>query len=152
MTLQAGDPAPAVSAPNQDGEQTAVPLDGPTVLYFYPRDNTPGCTMEATQFDAALDGFREAGVAVYGVSVDSVDSHCDFAREHDLGLTLLADPDRDVADAYDVPEGPAGTTGRTTFVIGDGEILTVYESVRPDGHAREVLSDLLETGLADTDR
>jgi peroxiredoxin Q/BCP len=152
MTLQTGDSAPAVSAPNQDGEQTAVPLDGPTVLYFYPRDNTRGCTMEATQFDAALDEFREAGVDVYGVSVDSVDSHCAFAREHDLGLTLLADPDRKLADAYDVPEGPAGTTGRTTFVISNGEIGAVYEAVRPDGHASEVLSDLLEAGLADLDR
>ena len=152
MTLQAGDPAPAVSAANQDGEQTTVPVDGPAVLYFYPRDNTRGCTMEATQFDADLDQFREAGVEVYGVSVDSVDSHCEFAREHDLGLNLLADPDRELADAYDVPEGPAGTTGRTTFLISNGKIRRVYESVRPGGHASEVLSDLLEAGIADVDR
>ncbi len=124
------------------------------MLYFYPRDNTRGCTMEATQFDAELDGFREAGVDVYGVSVDGVDSHCEFAREHDLGLDLLADPDRELADAFGVPEGPAGTAGRTTFVIDDGEITAVYESVRPDGHASEVLSDILETGVgvADVDR
>ncbi len=152
MSLQAGDPAPAVSAPNQDGEQTALPLDGPTVIYFYPRDNTRGCTMEATQFDAELDEFRAAGVEVYGVSVDSVDSHCTFAREHNLGLDLLADPDRELADAYDVPEGPAGTAGRTTFVVSNGTIQAVYEAVRPDGHASEVLSDLLEAGLADVDR
>jgi len=82
--------------------------------------------MEAIQFDEELDRFREAGVRVYGVSVDSVDSHCEFVREHDLGLELLADPDRELADAYDVPEGPADTAGRTTFVVDNGEIQAVY--------------------------
>jgi peroxiredoxin Q/BCP len=151
MSLQAGDPAPAVSAPNQHGEHVDVPLDGPTVLYFYPRDDTPGCTMEATQFDAELEGYREAGVAVYGVSVDGVDSHRQFAEKHDIAVDLLADPDREVADAYDVPEGPAGTAARTTVVVLDGAVHAVYEDVVPNGHAREVLADLLDAGVVELD-
>jgi peroxiredoxin Q/BCP len=149
MPLQAGDPAPAVSAHNQHGERVEVPLDGPTVLYFYPRDGTSGCTTEATQFEGEMSAFREAEVAVYGVSVDDVDSHRAFAADHDLTFDLLADPDREIADAYDVPEGPAGTTSRTTFVLFGGQVHTVYEGVRPDGHARDVLEDLLSANLVE---
>lgn len=152
MVLQTGDPAPAVSAPNQHGDRVEVPLDGPTVLYFYPRDDTRGCTTEAVQFDAHLDRYREAGVAVYGVSVDDVDSHRAFASAHDIGFDLLADPGRTVADAYGVPEGPAGTAGRTTFVVLDGTVHAVYEGVDPDGHAGAVLADLSEAGVLDRDR
>lgn len=152
MTLQAGDPAPAVSAPNQHGEPVTVPLEAPTVLYFYPRDDTRGCTREATQFNAQLPEYREAGVDIYGISVDDVDSHCAFAEKHDLGFDLLVDPDRALADAYGVPEGPAGTAGRTTFVVLDGQIHSVYEAVRPDGHARQVLEDLVAGGVVELDR
>ena len=151
MTLEVGDPAPAVSAPNQHGERVDVPLDGPTVLYFYPRDGTRGCTREATRFVAEYDSYRDAGVAVYGVSVDDVDSHCEFAANNDIEFDLLADPEREIADAYDVPEGPAGTTGRVTVVVLDGAVHAVYETVDPDSHAREVLADLLATGATDAE-
>jgi peroxiredoxin Q/BCP len=147
MPLQAGDSAPAASAQNQHGESVTVSLDGPSVLYFYPRDDTRGCTTEAVQFDAELSAYREAGVDVYGVSVDSVDSHCAFAEKNDLSFDLLADPDRELADAYDVPEGPAGTSARTTFVVVNGQVRTVYEAVDPDGHAREVLEALVDAGV-----
>jgi Peroxiredoxin len=149
MSLQAGDPAPAVSAPNQHGDQVTVSLEGPTVLYFYPRDNTRGCTREAVQFNAELSAYHEAGIDVYGLSVDTVDSHCTFAEDNDLTFDLLADPKREVADAYGVPEGPAGTAARTTFVVLGGQIHTVYERVSPDGHAREVLEDLADAGVVD---
>lgn len=149
MPLQAGDSAPAVSAPNQHGDQVTVPLDGPTVLYFYPRDDTRGCTTEAVQFNAELSAYREAGIDVYGLSVDSVDSHCSFAEKNDLAFDLLADPEREIADAYGVPEGPAGTAARTTFVVLGGQIHAVYERVRPDGHARELLEDLVDAGVVD---
>jgi peroxiredoxin Q/BCP len=149
MSLQAGDPAPAVSAPNQHGETVTVSLDGPAVLYFYPRDDTPGCTTEATQFNAELAAYREAGVDIYGVSVDDVESHRAFAEKHDITFDLLADPGGEIADAYDVPEGPAGTTARTTFVVLGGQIHETYEGVRPDGHAREVLEDLVDAGVVD---
>ena len=149
MPLQAGDSAPAVSAPNQHGDQVTVPLDGPTVLYFYPRDDTRGCTTEAVQFNAELSAYREAGIDVYGLSVDSVDSHCSFAEKNDLAFDLLADPEREIADAYGVPKGPAGTAARTTFVVLGGQIHAVYEQVSPDGHARELLEDLVDTGVVD---
>jgi peroxiredoxin Q/BCP len=149
MPLQAGDPAPEVSAHNQHGDQVTVPLDGPTVLYFYPRDDTRGCTTEAVQFNAELSAYREAGIDLYGVSVDSVDSHRTFAENNDLAFDLLADPDREIADAYDVPEGPAGTAARTTFVVFGGQVHTVYERVGPDGHAREVLEDLVDAGVVE---
>ena len=151
MPLQEGATAPAVSAPNQHGERVAVPVEGPTVLYFYPRDDTPGCTTEAVQFDAELGVYREAGVTVYGVSVDDVDSHREFAEKHDIGFDLLADSDGEIADAYGVETVSAGATRRTTIVILDGEVHAVYEAVDPDGHAREVLQDLLDDAVVELD-
>jgi peroxiredoxin Q/BCP len=151
MPLQEGDPAPAVSAKNQHGERVEPEFAEPTVLYFYPKDDTPGCSIEANQFQAELETYRDAGVPVYGVSLDDVDSHRAFADGEDLAFDLLADPDGDLAAAFDVDmreiQGHT-VTSRTTFVLADGEVKAVYEGVDPDGHAREVLSELLETGLA----
>lgn len=150
MTLQPGDPAPEVEAQNQDGETVALDFQDPTVLYFYPRDDTAGCTVEANQFQRELDTYRDAGVAVYGVSVDGVDSHADFAADQGLEFDLLADPGGDVVEAFDV-ETRRGVAMRTTFVLADGEVRTVHEGVDPDGHAREVLSEMLDAGLAALD-
>ena len=147
MTLEAGDPAPEVAAPNQDGELVRPDVDGPTVLYFYPRDQTSGCTVEARQFQAELESYREAGVAVYGVSTDDVDDHAAFCDAEGLAFDLLADVEGEVAEAFGVSvEG--GTAARTTVVVVDGAIHRVYENVSPDGHARTVLADLLEAGVA----
>lgn len=146
MILDTGDPAPRVTATNQDNERVTVDFAVPTVLYFYPRDGTPGCTTEANQFDAELDTFREAGVRVYGVSTDDADSHGEFAAERGLGFDLLADPEGAVADAFGV-DTTGGAADRTTFVCAGGQVCGVYEGVRPDGHARQVLRDMLETGL-----
>jgi peroxiredoxin Q/BCP len=151
MPLEAGDTAPAVTAQNQDGETVELSFSEPTVLYFYPNDDTPGCTIEAQQFNRELDTYREAGVTVYGVSIDDVDSHRQFADEYDLAFDLLADPDKEIADAYDVGEGPGNTTKRTTFVVIDGTIHEVYEGVDPDGHAREVMLALVDEGIVDLD-
>lgn len=146
MTLDAGDPAPAVSARNQRGETVELDFDEPTVLYFYPRDDTSGCTIEAKQFQAELETYRDAGVAVYGVSTDDVDSHEAFAEKYDLGFDLLADPDGEIVESFGV--GMRGDAAlRTTFVLVDGEVQAVYTGVKPDGHAREVLGDMLEEGL-----
>lgn len=145
MPLNQGDPAPTVRGPNQHGEVVEIDPDGPAVVYFYPRDGTPGCTTEADQFNRELQTYRDAGVRVVGVSTDTVEAHADFSEERDLDFDLLADPDGMIADAFDVSvEG--GTTPRITFVLKDGEVLRVHENVRPDGHARRVLSDLLEAG------
>ena len=150
MTLEPGDDAPTVTAENQRGESVTLDFAEPTVLYFYPRDDTPGCTVEAEQFDAELESYRDAEVAVYGVSTDDVESHEAFADKHDLGFDLLADPDGEVADAFGV-ETARGAAPRTTFVLADGEVQAVYEGVDPDGHARDVLSDMLDDGLAALD-
>jgi peroxiredoxin Q/BCP len=151
MPLAVGDDAPPVSAANQDGETVEPSVEGPTVLYFYPKDDTPGCTIEAKQFNRELDTYHEAGVDVYGVSIDDVESHREFADEYDLEFDLLADPAREIADAYEVEDGPANTTKRTTFIIIDGQIHAVYEGVNPDGHAREVMLELVDEGIVDLD-
>ncbi len=146
MVLETGAAVPQVSATTQDGERTTVDFAAPTVLFFYPRDGTPGCTTEARQFDAELDAFREAGVRVYGVSTDDADSHSEFAAKEDLGFDLLADPDGKVAEAFGV-DTAGGAADRTTFVCAGGQVCGVYEGVHPDGHARQVLRDMLELGL-----
>ncbi|WP_254766445.1 peroxiredoxin [Salinilacihabitans rarus] len=148
MALDPGDPAPAVTAPNQDGEAVTPSFDGPTVVYFYPRDETPGCTTEARQFQRELGSYREAGVDVYGVSTDDVDSHRSFCDAEGLAFDLLADPDGEVLEAFDLEPRRGGAAPRTTFLLADGEVKAVYEGVDPDGHAREVLRDALEAGLA----
>jgi len=150
MPLDVGDPAPTVQAPNQDGTVVTVDFDEPTVLYFYPRDDTPGCTVEAEQFQAELESYEDASVAVYGVSVDDVDSHADFAAEYGLDFDLLADPGGDVVDAFDV-DTERGVAARTTFVVVGGSVQAVYDGVDPDGHARDVLRDLVETGVVTID-
>jgi peroxiredoxin Q/BCP len=148
MSLNVGDPAPTVRARNQHDELIELDFADPTVLYFYPRDGTPGCTTEACQFEAERETYQSDGVAIYGVSTDDVDSHADFATEHDIGFDLLVDPDADIADSFDV-DTSEGRATRTTFVLDDGEVRAVYEDVDPDGHARELGMDLYEAGLLD---
>jgi len=148
--LQPGDPAPEVSAPNQRGETVSPSFSDVTVLYFYPEDGTPGCATEAAQFVAEAEVYEEAGVAVYGVSTDSVDSHRAFADAQDVWFDLLADPDGEVANAFGVGL-QAGRVPRTTFVLADGEVLRTYEGVNPDGHARDLLLGLLDDGLVELD-
>ncbi|TYL39458.1 peroxiredoxin [Natronococcus pandeyae] len=143
MALTAGDDAPTVTARNQDGEEVTLEFEEPTVLYFYPRDETPGCTVEANQFQRELETYHDAGVSVYGVSTDDVDSHQSFCDAEDLEFDLLADPDGDLAATFDV-DVRDGAAARTTFFLGDGEVKAAYENVDPDGHARQVLLDALE--------
>ena len=147
MVLDTGEAVPEVTATTQDGERVTVEFVEPTVLFFYPRDGTPGCTIEATEFDAELDAYREAGVAVYGVSTDDADSHRGFADSEDLDVTLLADSEERIAEAFGVPV-LNGATKRTTFVCARRQVCGLYEGVHPDGHARDVLADVLDTGLA----
>ncbi|MGA9402923.1 peroxiredoxin [Haladaptatus sp.] len=146
MTLDAGDDAPDVTAQNQHGETVSPSFEAPTVVYFYPRDDTPGCTIEAKQFNAELESYRDAGATVYGVSTDDVDSHDAFADKFDLEFDLLADSDGEIADSFDV-EIENDFTQRTTFVLADGEVQAVYPGVDPDGHAREVLQEMLDDEL-----
>ncbi|TQQ80950.1 peroxiredoxin [Halonotius terrestris] len=140
--LEVGDPAPTVTARNQHGETVSLDFDDPTVLYFYPKNFTGGCTIEANGFQAALPEFREVGVGVYGVSMEDTESHAEFADEEGIIFDLLADPDGDLADAFGL-DTDDGHTDRRTFVLADGEVVSVYdpELADPSGHAREVLRE-----------
>lgn len=150
MTLEPGTEVPAITAENQHGEAVTVTFDGPTVVYFYPRDDTSGCTTEAKQFQMERESYLDANVEVYGVSNDDVASHESFAEKHGLQFDLLADPEERVAKAFDV-DMSGGRADRVTFVLADGEVKAVYTGVQPDGHAREVLADVLDRDLATLD-
>lgn len=121
----------------------------PVVLYFYPKDDTPGCTTEACAFRDAYSDYTQAGVAVVGISPDQVKSHAKFKAKYQLPFTLLADEDHQVCEQYGV-WGRKKFMGReydgvfrTTFLIGsDGMILKVFENVKPEGHSEEVLAAL----------
>jgi Peroxiredoxin len=143
--LEPGDEVPEVSARNQNDETVTLDFTTPTVVYFYPRDDTPGCTIEANEFQDALPEFRESDIAVYGVSMDGVDSHADFAEQEGIDFDLLADPDGEVAAAFGL-DTSEGYTDRQTFVLVDGAVAAVYdpELADPSGHAREVLTDTRE--------
>ena len=119
------------------------------VLYFYPKDNTPGCTRQACAFAGAYSGFREKGVEVVGISRDSAASHAKFAEKYNLPFTILSDPEMKVINAYDVLKekkmyGKVSTgVERTTFIISpDGEIERIMRKVKPDTNALEILESL----------
>ncbi len=117
-----------------------------TVLYFYPKDDTPGCTIEGREFTALLDDFRTAGIGVYGVSPDSPRSHERFAAKCDLGIPLISDPDHVLIDALGlwVEKSMYGRTyrgvERSTFLVGeDGSVERDWRAVKAGGHAAAVL-------------
>ncbi len=120
------------------------------VLYFYPRDDTPGCTTQACGFRDAYADYRQNAVQVIGISPDGVASHAKFRDKFSLPFPLLADEGHAVASAYGV-WGPKTFMGRTyegvlrtTFLIGpDGRLLRIYENVKPEGHSAQILADLL---------
>jgi thioredoxin-dependent peroxiredoxin len=146
--LQAGDPAPGFTLRADDGSTVSLAdLVGTTVvLYFYPKDDTPGCTAEACEFRDLAPGYDAAGARVIGVSPDPVESHVRFREVHGLPFTLLSDPDHEAAEAYGVwvEKSKYGKTymgvERSTFVIGpDGVLAEAFYTVRPAGHAASVL-------------
>jgi peroxiredoxin Q/BCP len=148
--LREGDKAPKFTLESDTGEKVSLAdFAGKTlVLYFYPRDNTPGCTREAQAFTAARRAIEEAGGAVVGVSRDSLKSHQSFRDKCDLAITLLSDPDLTVHKAYGA-WGEKTMYGkkvegvlRTTFLVRDGRVARVWPSVKVDGHADAVLAAL----------
>ena len=150
MVLEPGSAVPDVVAANQHGERVRPDFETPTVLYFYPKDDTPGCATEARGFEDAFERYEQYGVSVYGVSTDDVESHREFAESESLSFDLLADPEGTVADAFGV-ELVDGHARRTTFAVAYGQVVGLYEGVRPDGHAKDVLRDLGEAGLLSAD-
>jgi len=120
----------------------------PVVLYFYPKDDTPGCTAEACSFRDSMDILRERGVVVLGVSVDSEESHRRFTSKYNLNFTLLSDRKKEIVRAYGV-ESPFKTAKRITYIIGpDGIIRHVFARVNTSTHAADVLKKVEELGLA----
>ncbi|MGH7476212.1 MAG: thioredoxin-dependent thiol peroxidase [Longimicrobiales bacterium] len=120
-----------------------------TVLYFYPKDDTPGCIKEACSFRDAIADYRERGIEVFGVSPDDVASHRKFREKYGLNFRLLADPEHQVAERYGVwkQKRNYGRTymgvERTTFVIDEqGRIQKIYPKVSPEQHAAQILADL----------
>ena len=149
--LQIGMQAPDFTLPDKDGRPvTLSALRGKkVVLYFYPKDNTPGCTRQACAFAAQYEAFKAADITVIGISKDSVASHAKFAEKYNLPFVLLADPDRVAIEAYGVwqEKKMASKVGmgvvRTTFIIDeDGIITAVMPKVKPDTNAAEVLAAL----------
>ena len=137
----------------QDTNGNAVSLSDfkgrKVVLYFYPKDNTPGCTRQACAFAAAYDAFRTKDIAVIGISKDSVASHVKFAEKYALPFTLLSDPDRVAIEAYGVwqEKKMCGKVSmgvvRTTFIIDeDGNISHIMPRVKPDTNAADILAML----------
>ena len=152
--LEAGTKAPAFTLPDQDGNP--VSLSGfagkKVVLYFYPKDNTPGCTRQACAFAAAYGEFERLGVPVIGVSKDSAASHRKFADKHSLPFLLLSDPELTAIQAYGVWQEKKlyGKVSmgvvRTTYIIDEnGVIEKVMPKVKPDTNAAEIL-DYLKSG------
>lgn len=149
--LEPGDTAPEFSLPNQDDEPvTLSEIDSEyTVVYFYPRADTPGCTTEACSFRDDWDAYEAAGVAVLGISDDPVEDLDAFREKYDLPFDLLSDEDGEVSTAYS-SFGEKNVFGnqvmgvfRNTFVVDDdGVLVAVYEGVDPEEHADEILSDL----------
>jgi peroxiredoxin Q/BCP len=149
--LQAGDPAPKFVLTDAGEEQFKLKdlLGRWVVLYFYPRDNTPGCTLEAIDFSRLREDFTALDTVIVGISKDSCQSHRKFAERHQLSLVLLSDPDSTVQKSYGVwrPKKFMGReflgTVRSTFLIDPtGSISRVWDNVRADGHAGEVLAEL----------
>ena len=146
--LDVGDKAPAFTLPDAGGGKTTLKsfAGKKLVLYFYPKDDTPGCTKEAIDFSGLRASFEKAGTVVAGVSPDSCTSHAKFAKKHHLGVTLLADETKAMLEAYGVwtEKSLYGRkymgVERTTFLIGsDGRIARVWRKVKVPGHAEEVL-------------
>jgi peroxiredoxin Q/BCP len=141
---QAGQAAPAVALPSQDG--TPVSLKDYSgkwiVLYFYPKDMTQGCTIEAHNFQRDLAKYDQANAVILGVSVDSVDSHKQFCAKDSLTFKLLSDTDKKVVEEYG-SLSPRGMAARNTFLIDPkGKVAKVWTGVNPNAHSDEVLAAL----------
>ena len=149
MVLIVGDPAPDFTLPASTGEE--ISLEGfrgrKVVLYFYPKDDTPGCTIEACGFRDANDDIRDAGAVVLGMSPDSLESHDKFISKFELNFPLLSDAEKETINAYDA-WGEKESFGkksmgilRKTFLIDEGgKIAQIWPTVSVDGHADEVLA------------
>lgn len=152
-TLKIGSKAPSFSLTDQTGTtHTLADYAGKWVLlYFYPRDNTPGCTTEALTFESKLAEFKKKNCVILGVSTDSEASHKKFCEKQNLTFTLLSDPEKAAHEKYGtwaqkkfMGREYMGTLRNSFLISPDGQIAKIYESVKPPAHAAEVLADLDE--------
>jgi thioredoxin-dependent peroxiredoxin len=140
--LPVGSEVPALVRVDQRGQVVSLRGAPPTLLYFYPKDGTPGCTKEACAFRDAWDSYQGAGLRVVGVSIDTDERHRAFAEEHNLPFSLIADPEHTWSDAFGVGRFLGTADERVSFLIdASGQVKKVYEDVDPGVHAKEVLSD-----------
>ena len=151
MMLEVGAKAPGFTLRDQNGREVSLSdfLGQKVVLYFYPKDHTPGCTRQACAFAGAYGEFQKRNVAVIGVSRDSVASHVKFAEKHGLPFILLSDPERIAIEAYGVWQekklyGKASMgVVRTTFLLDENGVITkIMPKVKPDTNAAEILAEL----------
>ena len=149
--LEKGIKAPDFTLPDKDGNEVSLSsyLGKKVVLYFYPKDSTPGCTRQACAFAAAYEGFKSKDVVVIGISKDSVASHIKFADKYNLPFILLSDPERSAIEAYGVWQEKklygkmSMGVVRTTFIIDeDGKIAKIMNKVKPDTNAQEILNEI----------
>lgn len=157
MPLAEGIPAPDFALPDEQGQihRLSDYRGKVVVLYFYPKDNTPGCTREAVGFKEDYAAYQEAGVVILGVSPDPPERHARFKAKYALPFTLLADPEHQVCERYDVWKKKKNFgkeyfgVVRTTYIIApDGTIAKVYPRVKAAGHSQQVLEDLKALGLS----
>lgn len=151
--LRIGDKAPEFTLQDKNGNEVSLTsfLGKKVVLYFYPKDSTPGCTRQACAFASAYEQFKSKDIVVIGVSKDSIASHVKFAEKYNLPFILLSDPERKAIEAYGVwqEKKMCGKVGmgvvRTTFIIDEnGNIEKVMDKVKPDTNAQEILDYLLK--------
>jgi len=143
--VREGDPAPDFTLLSDSGEEvTLSSLRGrPVVLYFYPKDDTPGCTRQACGIRDAWADFQRAGAEVFGISADTQRSHERFKSKYTLPFTLLADPEHRLGEPYGVAQEGKNSYERSTFVIdADGNVTRVLRRVNPDSHTDDVLAAL----------
>jgi len=145
--LKAGAEVPPLVRVDHRGKVVSLRSETPTLVYFYPRDGTPGCTKEACAFRDAWQKYEIAGLRVIGVSSDTEADHRKFAEEHGLPFSLIADPEHVWSNAFGVSTF-AGLDSRVSFLIdGTGHVVKAYEDVDPGVHASEVLEDAERLGL-----
>ena len=145
MKLQIGNAAPAISMVDSDGNIFSIPNGRKTVLYFYPKDNTPGCTAQACNLNENLEALQAKGFQVVGVSIDSNASHTKFKAKFNLGFPLLSDPEHQLAEAFGVwaEKSMYGKqymgVARTTFIIDENGIITdIIEKVDTKNHSSQI--------------
>jgi peroxiredoxin Q/BCP len=156
MMIGEGDRAPAITVAASDGSEVNLAAPGqPLVLYFYPKDDTSGCTREAQDFTALASEFRKAGIKVIGISRDPMKSHQKFIGKYSLAVPLVSDEDGRISDAFGtwVEKSMYGRKymgmERATYLIGpDGRVLKAWRKVKVPGHAEEVLKTARESATA----